>query len=416
VSESFVGGFAQQLSVPIISEGLLLIAVALFWYEGFFSSVGLGFLSGAAIPSLLLLFALIFADKSKIRVSRPVVFLIAFFIVALFSGVLATGRGIGPILILSGWALFFQFLVAILAAQGAASPKRLLRNILFLSLPMIVVGAYQFIANQATSRLWVAASETNISTRAFAFFGSPNVLGAVLAIVALVAFGLFLSEKNKYVAGISVLATVVTVFTFSRSAWIGLVAGIALVLVIRNYKLVILSPLALFALLFSQVRTRLFTVLTPSYWFDSSLDGRLWSLNNGFHIWSKYPLFGTGPGTYGGKLALNASSPVYLQGIQNGYVALYFTDNQWLQLLVQTGLVGVALFSLFVAEMFYQLISQYNKHKDALTLGIIGAFVAFIITGFFGNVLEFGAIAVPMGIILGTSFRAMNYQSPTVSS
>ena len=416
MSESFVGGFAQQLSVPIISEGLLLIAVALFWYEGFFSSVGLGFLSGAAIPSLLLLFALIFADKSKIRVSRPVVFLIAFFIVALFSGVLATGRGIGPILILSGWALFFQFLVAILAAQGAASPKRLLRNILFLSLPMIVVGAYQFIANQATSRLWVAASETNISTRAFAFFGSPNVLGAVLAIVALVAFGLFLSEKNKYVAGISVLATVVTVFTFSRSAWIGLVAGIALVLVIRNYKLVILSPLALFALLFSQVRTRLFTVLTPSYWFDSSLDGRLWSLNNGFHIWSKYPLFGTGPGTYGGKLALNASSPVYLQGIQNGYVALYFTDNQWLQLLVQTGLVGVALFSLFVAEMFYQLISQYNKHKDALTLGIIGAFVAFIITGFFGNVLEFGAIAVPMGIILGTSFRAMNYQSPTVSS
>lgn len=428
MSESFVGGFAQQLSVPIISEGLLLIAVALFWYEGFFSSVGLGFLSGAAIPSLLLLLALIFADKSKIRVFRPLVFLIVFFIVALFSGVLAAGRGIGPILILSGWALFFQFLVAILAAQGAASPKRLLRNILFLSLPMIVVGAYQFIANQSTSKLWVSTGETGISTRAFAFFGSPNVLGAVLAMVALVAAGLFLADISKDspsrktvlasvpMAGISVLATVVTVFTFSRSAWMGLVVGLAIILVFKNWKLVLLSPLALFALIFSQVRTRLFTVLTPSYWFDSSLDGRLWSLNNGFHILAKYPLFGTGPGTYGGKLALNASSPVYLQGIQNGYVALYFTDNQWLQLLVQTGLVGVALFSLFVAEMFYHLVSQYNEHEDALVLGIIGAFVAFIITGFFGNVLEFGAIAVPMGIILGTSFRVMDHPTPTVSS
>ena len=404
LSESFVGRLAQKLSVPIVSEGLLLIAVALFWYEGFFSSVGLGFLSGAAIPSLLLVLALVFADKSKIRVFRPLVFLIAFFIVALFSGVLAAGRGIGPILILSGWALFFQFLVAILVAQGTASPKRLLRNILFLSLPMIVVGAYQFIANQATSRLWVAASETNISTRAFAFFGSPNVLGAVLAMVALVSLGLYLSEKNKYMAGISVLATVVTVFTFSRSAWIGLIMGLAIILVLKNWKLVVLSPLALFALLFSQVRSRLFTVLTPSYWFDSSLDGRLWSLNNGFHILAKYPLLGTGPGTYGGKLALNASSPVYLQGIQNGYVALYFTDNQWLQLLVQTGIVGIILFTLFVAEMFYHLVSQYNEHKDALTLGIMGAFVAFIVTGFFGNVLEFGAIAVPMGIILGISF------------
>ena len=416
MSESFVGGFAQQLSVPIISEGLLLIAVALFWYEGFFSSVGLGFLSGAAIPSIILVLALVFADKSKIKIARPLIFLIIFFVVALFSGVLAAGRGISPVLIFSGWALFAQFLIAIMAAQGVAKPRRLLTNTMFLSLPMIVVGAYQFIANQATSRLWVAVSETNISTRAFAFFGSPNVLGTVLAMVVLVALGLFLSEKNKYVAGISVLATVVTVFTFSRSAWIGLVVGIALVLVIRNYKLVIFSPLALFALLFSQVRTRLFTVLTPSYWFDSSLDGRLWSLNNGFHIWAKYPLFGTGPGTYGGKLALNASSPVYLQGIQNGYVALYFTDNQWLQLLVQTGLVGVVIFALFVAEMFYHLVSQYNEHRDALTLGIMGAFVAFIITGFFGNVLEFGAIAVPMGVFLGISFQTMNRPTPTVSS
>jgi len=404
LSDSLIGDFLQKLSVPIVSEGLLLISVALFWYEGFLPTIGLGFLGGAIIPTLLLVFALVFSDKSKIKVPRPIIFSIVFFVLALFSGVFASGRGISPVLILSGWALFAQFLVAILVVQGVGNPKRLLRNIIYLALPMIAVGAYQFIANQTTSKLWVSASETGISTRAFAFFGSPNVLGAVLVMVVLVALGLFLSEKNKSMAAISVLATMVTVFTFSRSAWIGLIVGVITMLVIRNWKLVIYSPLALFALLFSQVRTRLYTIFTPGYWLDSSLDGRLWSINNGMHIWAKYPVLGSGPGTYGGKLALSASSPVYLQGIQNGYVALYFTDNQWLQLLVQTGLVGVIIFALFAAEMFYHLVSQYNEHKDALALGIMGAFVAFIITGFFGNVLEFGAIAVPMGVMLGISF------------
>jgi O-antigen ligase len=270
---------------------------------------------------------------------------------------------------------------------------------------MILVGGYQFISQQATSRLWVSAAETNIATRSFAFFGSPNVLGAVLAIVALVSGGIYFSDKNKYMAIVSVLATIVTVFTFSRSAWLGLMAGFLIMLAIKNWKLVLLSPIALLALFSSQVRTRILTVFTTSYWFDSSLDGRLWSLNNGLNLLSKYPFFGTGPGTYGGQLALNYSSPVYLQGIQNGYVALYFTDNQWLQLLVQTGIFGIIFFVLFCVQMFYHLFSKYNKHGDMIALGILGAFIVFLVTGLFGNVLEFGAISVLMGILLGISFN-----------
>ena len=413
LSDSITGSWAQRLSLPLVSEILLLLSIGLFWYGGLLPGVGLGFLTTLSLPSITLFLALVFTDKSKVKITRSHVFLILFFVFALFSGVLAAGRGINPVLIVSGWVLFGQFFVAILGAQGAANPRRLIKNVVYLSIPMILVGIYQFISHQVTSRLWVSATETGISTRAFALFGSPNVLGAVAAMVALISAGLFLSDFSKDsplkrtvlasfpMAIISVLATIVTILTFSRSAWVGLTVGIALILVIRNYKLVFLSPLTLLALFIPQIRTRLFTIFTPAYWFDSSLDGRLWSVNNGLHILAKYPVFGAGPGTYGGKLALTYSSPVYLQGIQNGYVALYFTDNQWLQLLVQTGILGIILFTLFVVEMFYYLISQYNGHQNALTLGILGAFVAFIITGFFGNVLEFGAIAVPMGVMLG---------------
>jgi O-antigen ligase len=181
----------------------------------------------------------------------------------------------------------------------------------------------------------------------------------------------------------------------------GLAAGLFVILVIRHSKLVLLSPLAAVALFIPQIWDRLSIIFTSTYWLDSSLDGRLWSLNNGFHIWAHYPIFGSGPGTYGGKLALNYASPVYLQGIQNGYVALYFTDNQWLQLLVQTGIVGVILFALFAVNVFVELLRGYNKSNSWLSLGVAGAFVAFLVAGFFGNVLEFGAIAVPMGVMIG---------------
>jgi putative inorganic carbon (hco3(-)) transporter len=418
LSESFTGRQTQKLSAPIVTEGLLLISVALFWYGGFLKTIGLGFLSGTMVASVLLVLALIFADKSKIKILRPHLYLIFFFILALFSGVLAAWRGISPVLLLSGWALFAQFLIATLAAQGTLKPKRLAASLMYLSVPMITVGLYQFVSHQATSRLWLSAAEKDISTRAFAFFGSPNVLGAAMAIVALVSAGLFFSDfqndssskgtifEKRFMAVIAVAALVVTIFTFSRSAWLGLVVGILVILVIKNWKLVLLSPLALLALFSAQVRTRVGTVFTTAYWFDSSLDGRLWSLNNGMSLLSKYPFFGTGPGTYGGQLALNYSSPVYLQGIQGGYVPLYFTDNEWLQLLVQTGIIGIILFILFVVEMFYSLVSKYNEYRDMLTLSILGAFVVFLITGFFGNVLEFGAISVFMGILLGISFAA----------
>lgn len=395
LSDSFIGRLLQELCFPLTSEILLLLSVILFWYEGAFPTYSLA--------TITLVLALVFADKSKIKIGKSTIYFISFFVLAQFSGVLAVWNGVNPRLVIMGWLLFTQFLIAILAAQGVAKPYRLLKNVLISSVPMILVGAYQFVAQQPTSSLWVSPAEASISTRAFAFFGSPNVLGAVLAVVALAAAGVYLETKNKVIALTAVFSTLVLVFTFSRSAWIGFVVGAIVMLIIRNYKLLFLAPLALIVFVFAQVRDRVAVLFTPGYTLDSSLDGRLWALNNGFHIWAKYPLIGSGPGTYGGKLALNAASPVYLQGIQQGYVALYYTDNQWLQLLVQTGIVGVILFALFSVNILIELVSKYNVGKSWVALGVSGAFVAFCITGIFGNVLEFGAIAVPMGIMLGVA-------------
>ena len=423
LSDSIIGNFMQKFCHPLVAEVLLLISLCLFWYEGVFQGIGTGLLSLSLVSSTMLLLAFLFSDKSKIRVTRPLVFLIVFYVLSSFSGVLASTRGLNVAMILSGWLLFVQFLVAILAAQGVAKPQRLLTNLLYLSIPMTLLGLYQFITQQETSRLWISPGEASIGTRAFATFGSPNVLGAILAILIPICLGLFFEKVSKdspfkrtVLLTISILAVIALVMTFSRSSWLGLVIGVAIVLVFYRWKLMFFSPLALLPLLVTQVRERIATVFSASYWFDSTLDGRLWSLNNAFHLFAKYPVFGTGPGTYGGQLALNYASPVYLEGIQAGYVALYFTDNQWIQLLVQTGLVGVTLFVLFAVESCYGLLAEFRKSGSLLQLGILAAFISFIVTGFFGNVLEFGAISVFMGIILGVAVAEQDLVTSPVSS
>ena len=122
---------------------------------------------------------------------------------------------------------------------------------------------------------------------------------------------------------------------------------------------------------------------------------------NGLFIFKKYPFIGTGPGSYGGKLALNYTSPVYLEGIQNGYTALYYTDNQYLEILIQGGLLGIFSFGGFVISALVSLVHKYKGNKDLMTLTGLAVFICFLTSGLFANVLEFGAIAVPMAIILG---------------
>jgi len=171
--------------------------------------------------------------------------------------------------------------------------------------------------------------------------------------------------------------------------------------VIYNYKYVIYLPLLALGLLIPQVRNRLFLSVSQDYIFDSTLDGRIWAFQNGFYIFQKHPLLGTGPGSYGGKLALNYASPTYLEGVQSGYTALYFTDNQYLQILTQSGILGILAFAGFVVASFSFLIRKYIAKKDIMSLATVGIFACFLVSGLFANVLEFGAIAIVIGLLLG---------------
>jgi O-antigen ligase len=397
VSNTLLGQIFKKLYLPYLSETLLILSVLLYWYEGYIGKY-FNFSGFDWLGVFLVLTALLFVKKEGLILKKTHLWYLIFLFVLALSGLVAISGGINPNIIFRGWLLFAQFGLALFVATSIVKRKNFLDLILVIGVPLSLVGIYQYLTKVDNSYLW--APGENI-TRVFAFFGSPNVLGILMAILSIVAVGLFIKTK-KYIYLAPAALNIVTVYlTFSRSAWIGLVAATIFALIIYNYKLLILTPILLVGLLIPQLRDRLARSLTQSYLADSALDGRLWSLTNSLYLLKKYPLIGSGPGTYGGKIAAGYSSPIYLEGIQNGYTALYYTDNQYLELLVQVGVLGILSFLGFIVAALNNLIKNYYKNKDAVSLLAASAFVCFLVAGLFANVLDFGAIAVPMGILLG---------------
>lgn len=393
--------FFAKIDRPKLSLAFLILSIACFWYEGFFSQIGLGFVSTYNFASVFLLLALFFCDKKLLKTTRATMYLLAFVLALALSGLWASINGLELGLLVKGILLFLHFVLAYLIASTYQKKSLVIDILIALALPLIAVGLFQGFFGKETSRLWVSAGETLIESRSFGFFGSPNVMGGVMMIVAIASFFRLLdSKKKKYLFPI-ILAIIVMITTYSRSAWIGFGVGVIVALIIKNWRFVAILPAGLLGLLIPSIRQRLLTAFSQSYLVDSALDGRIWATNNSIEIFKTSPIVGTGPGSYGGETAIFYDSPVYLRGMQNGYVPLAYTDNQWAQLLVQTGIVGILSLAGFFISYFINSLRQYRQTGKILALGCLAVLVALFVAGIFENILEFGAVSTFAGVYLG---------------
>jgi O-antigen ligase len=178
-------------------------------------------------------------------------------------------------------------------------------------------------------------------------------------------------------------------------------SGILLVLVIKNWKIIFVSPILLIGLLSSQIRQRLFTIFSASYATDSAIDGRLWAGNNMIELFCNLPFFGVGAGTYGTQNSIYFNSPIYLRGLQNGFYPFNPADSQWLQILAQTGVVGSLFLLLFFVSLFIYNLRSFLQTNSYIFLGLIATIAALVVNGLFENILSFGVIAITAGAIMG---------------
>lgn len=391
-AESFVGKILTKFSFPALAPLFLLGAAGLLWYERWLEQ-SLPVLGADFLPILFVTLSFLFAEKKGLIVRKYHLWGLAFLIASAGAGFLGALLSFGSWNILIGLTLPVLFMLSLLS--GEAVKSNCLKNGLFLlAVPLLLNGLLEKLSGAGTrySYLETAGQRTD------SLIGNPNIFGFILVIVMLLGIDAWikLNRRQKIISTPGFMLLIyVLLTTGSRSAWLALLIGAAVFVLLKNKKL-LLAALALpLVALNDRVRERILTALSPQYQFDAAIDGRIWATSNALHLFKKFP-FGTGPGTYGNSLAQGYSSPVYLEGLQNGYPALLTTDNQYLSVLVQTGILGILSFLGFLVALLSALVAR----RIALGCSLLAAFAVMMA---FSNAFDFGAVAVPLGFLLGQS-------------
>lgn len=250
--------------------------------------------------------------------------------------------------------------------------------------------------------------------RAYGTFGHPNVLAfyLVLAILTLLGTRNIFPEARYTHPSIIVVLSIALLLTQTRGAWVGLVAGLCLVGIVRYRQALaigIISLLALTLLLPAAQGTLAGTSLDlqrapiignilQRQLNTSSLDWRIGVWNEMKQRFAERPVFGFGLGSFPTLRQLQVFD-IYDQGIG--------AHNDYLRLLIELGVVGIAFYGVLLLSIIRNLQhirAQYsNTQFSVVPLFHIAFFVAFLIMSYFDNLLQSTPVMWAWFILLGTT-------------
>ncbi len=169
-------------------------------------------------------------------------------------------------------------------------------------------------------------------TRVVATQGWPVYLGAVLAIVAACAVGTF--RRRPVLASLAVILALPAIgFTGTRGALLATAAAVIVAIPWRASRWVLLlSPLAYLA-------------RAGALRSDTN---RVESYKIAWKMFTVYPMYGTGPGTYS-TISRQFLTDSFIQANHSSMIASQHAHNQILQVLAATGIVGLIGYSIVIA-------------------------------------------------------------------
>ena len=281
--------------------------------------------------------------------------------------------------------LTVAFVLFSLVLQNAVTTRRqlevLLRVIVLAGTAVAFYGVCQYLFGWGyQSAAWVDNDMfSSITFRVSSTLQNPNMLGQYLILTIALGFALLLKAESwggrifwLICCGVMALCMILT---FARGAWLGLLFGGALFLLILNPRLIVLFPivlLGLYMVLPATITDRFTSIGDLS---DSSTSYRV-------HIWmgtlamlKDYWLCGIGPGDG----AFNLVYPVYSY---NAIVAPH-SHNLFLQLLCDGGVTLLASFVAVLAHFFRQMAAAIhqagNWREKIYPAAIFGAIAGFLL-------------------------------------
>ena len=294
----------------------------------------------------------------------------------------------------------FWFFVAYNVLSSKVQFKNILDIFMLVGFIVAMYGIYQYLTGAEIPSTWVDRAETDISTRAFSFIGSPNVLGSFLILQISVALASFMASydwlKKRLYLFAGLICTLCLVFTLSRGAWIVFFFVLVLLgfwldkrLILGLIIISLITPVAVPA-----VYSRIAYMASPEYVQSAAEGGRIARWSQAMDYWKGQPLTGLGMGRFGGGVAI-ASFP------GSGYSV----DNFYLKLGTEMGIIGLAAFIFLIISALGLARSALQKTKDkylkTVGTGLMAGLIGVLAHNMSENMFEFPLMAVYFWFFLG---------------
>ena len=284
--------------------------------------------------------------------------------------------------------LILPFGIFLILSVSDIKPKDVILPLLVTTTPLAILGIYQYIAKVPIPPEWVdSLVDKTVSTRAFAIFINPNLFAVFLERSEAILLGLTIGSKGKgkYIwLSLLIIHFMAHIFTFSRSSLLSILLASTIGLLFINpiFDSIWIGIASATSLLIPSLRTRFLGLLSPYYRYKSSLGGRLFQWKVELNHWKKYPIWGSGPGTFGSITAWNL-----------GLGGKFRIDMLYLYILGELGIVGLITFLWWLISILTHLLAKLSilsKHSINfyITWGGVVGYLSFLIQAFADNHFE----------------------------
>jgi len=228
--------------------------------------------------------------------------------------------------------------------------------------------------------------------------GEPNTFGGYLVFMLSIVIGFYLTapsfrERMTWLSFGTLLGAPL-LFTLSRSSWVAAVSMVLVFLIFGPRRSHFVTAGALVLVLFpiiapDPVMERIeFTFSQPesrgqvkvgNWRLDTSSSARIASWKLGLEGWAKRPLTGYGVAGY------------------------YFMDAQYIRILVEAGIIGLAAFAWLAWCLWRLAIDRFRNASDrfsrGLTLGFLAGYIAMLVHGIGANTFIIVRIMEPFWLL-----------------
>lgn len=364
----------------------------------------------------------------------------AYFAFILFGSAVGFMKGVEPTAIIFQIRTFLIMYLLYYAISRMTLSMKWLQQLAWVTVWLNIVMSLHGLVEKLSMRQLLLPAEwkykvlsaTN-AVRIYGLAGNPNSLALALffGIIAVIYLQhIYGTLKYKWTFRILlVLFMGILVLTYSRGTWISAaVFAVFFILLTRKWYLVkrlAIAGIASIALMYypiniavdylqelgMQIDTEPVGPGSIGGRFGETFDeknltlmtesGRFFYIRKGFEIFSDHKITGTGFGSFGGSATLSYGSPIYAHyGINSDiYGGKYFySDNQYIQVIAETGAVGVLIFAVFLLAMLWMFWKERRTNFGAF---MIALWFSTGVSGMYYNIWELKMYTLFYFILLG---------------